>query len=161
MILIIVYCLLYVQSLAVVAMAVEEDVTVVSNTHHSLNDVTQQSTEDSDIQTDPQQTESNNLEQGDSNTELSKDVVENTATGSHEQQVGMVDNTRAKSSHTPTFCKSSNYLRDIITKLTESGSPVCNMEPRLRHVDPGLEFVDQVPDTTSTGEFGEDTKQDG
>lgn len=163
------------QSLAVVAMAVEEDTTVVSNTH-PLNDVAQQSTGGSDVQTDPQQTESNNLEQGDSGTELSKSiegVVEHIATGSHEQQVGMAEHARARSSHTPTFCKSLNYLRDVIMKDTETSLPVCDVELRLKHVDPGLEFVDlqnatsiQGPaGTTPTGEFGEDdkntTKQDG
>jgi len=148
----------------VVAMAVEEDVTVASNTH-SLNDVTQQSTEDSDIiRADPQQTESNNLEQVDSDTKFSKSVegvVESTAIVSHEQQVGMAKQTRTRSSHTPTFCKSTNYLKDVTEAATKSSLPVCNME----HVDPGLEFIDLQNDTGIQGHTGgEDnntTKQDG
>ena len=152
--------------MAVVAMAAEEDVIVPSNDHHhSMNVVAQQSTEDNDVQADAQQTESNILEQGDSDTELSKSVQgveEHNTIESHEQQVGMAEHTTA--SHTPTPCKSSNYLSDVIMRATESIfiKPTCGMEPTLEHVDPGLEINVQEPtNITSTSELGDSTAPEG
>ena len=149
-----------------VAMAAEEDVIVPSNDHHSLNDVVQQSIEDINVQADAQQTESNILEQADDNTELSKsvqDVEEHAIIESHEQQVGMTEHTITRSSHTPTPCKSSNYFRDVIMRATESSfiKPTCSMEPRLEHVDPGLEITVQPTNRTSTNELGDDAATEG
>lgn len=148
-------------------MAAEEDTIVPSNTHHSLNDVAQQSTEDKDVQEDTQQTGSNNLEK-EGDTELSKSVhgvEESTIIESHEQWVGMAEHTRTRSSHTLTPCKSSNFLKDVIMKATRS-KPVCSVESRLEHVDPGLESVDsrnakESSGGTSTGEFGEEDNTRG
>ena len=148
--------------MTVVAMAAE-DVIVPSNDHHSLNDVIQQSTEDNNKQADAQQTESNILEQGDGDTELSKsvqDVEEHTAIESQEQQVGVAEHTIARSGHAPTPCMSSNYLRDVIMQATESSfiKPTCSMEPRLERVDPDLEIVQEPINITSTSELGEDDR---
>ena len=144
--------------MTVVAMAAEEDVIVPSNDHHALNDVVQQPIDNIDVQANAQQTESNILEQEDDNTELSKsvqDLEEHTTIESHEQQVGVAELNITRSSHTPMPCKTSNYLQDVIMRATKSSfvKPTCSMEPKLEHVDPGLE---QPTNRTSTSELGDD-----
>ena len=135
-------------------MAAEEDTVVPSNAHQSLNNVAQQSPEDDGTQADRQQTDPNIL---DSDTELSKSVQEAT-TVSHEQQVNIVEHTSAKTSHTPTPSKCSNYMRDIISQATSrSIKPTCVEQ----HVDAGIEPVDlrnvtESTNVTSAGELGED-----
>ena len=145
--------------MAVVAMAAEEDTIVPSDVHHSLNDEAQKSIENDDVQVDFQGN-SNSLEQGDNgDTELSKSIqgVEESITiESSKQPVGVAEDTSAKNSHTPTPCKSSNYLQDVIMQAT----PTCSMEPGLlEHVDSGLEPVavhnaSDTHDHVTSGELG-------
>ena len=56
-----------------------------------------------DVQADTQQTDSNTLEQIDSDRVIQKSTR-------CKQQVGMTESTGERGSHTPTPCKSSNYL---------------------------------------------------
>lgn len=58
---------MYVKSLTVVAMAIEEGVTVPSNDQYLLNDV---AADEKDVQAETQQTDSNTLEQVDSDSYL-------------------------------------------------------------------------------------------
>ena len=139
--------------MTVVAMAAEDDV-ISSSDQRLLNDVAQQSTGGDDMQADAYQIVSNTLEHGDDDTELSKstqDVEEQAAIESHEDEVGVAEDSKTKSSHAPTPSKSSNYLRDIIT-MAIFVQPTCGMELGLDHVDPGL----QIDTEESTSEFGDD-----
>ena len=139
--------------MTVVAMAAEDDV-ISSSDQRLLNDVAQQSIGGDDMQADAYQIVSNTLEHGDDDTELSKsiqDVEEQAAIESHEDEVGVAEDSKTKSSHTPTPSKSSNYLRDIIT-MASFVQPTCGMELDLDHVDPGL----QIDTEESTSEFGDD-----
>lgn len=149
-------------------MAAEDHTVVPSNAHQSMNSVAQQSTEDDDAQTDPQLTDPNNLEQKDGDTELSKSIQgieEETTITSHEKEEDIMEHTSARTSHTPTPCKSSNYMRDVIVQATKSSfiKPTCSVEPKLEHVDLGIEPVDlqnvtEPTNGTSPSELGEDDR---